>query len=127
MYVNIYIIPVPAKDKEEYAAKASVFADVAMDHGAVQLFENWETEVPDGKHTDYRQAVKAAPGEKIVVSWVVWPDRETGASAHKSMFEDPRLVEGGLFPIDGSRMILGGFSPLVTRYADTIAVPKGEV
>lgn len=114
MYVNTYVIPVPGDKKDDYLKLASRFADVAKDFGALEIFENWELEVPDGEHTDYRKAVKAGPDEKIVLSWVIWPDRETGARAHKGMFTDPRLADIGEVPFDGARMILGGFEPILS-------------
>ncbi|MCP5146454.1 MAG: DUF1428 domain-containing protein [Gammaproteobacteria bacterium] len=114
MYVNTYVIAVPEQNKDEYTRIAQQFAEVAKDFGALEIFENWEQEVPDGKITDYRKAVLAQPGEKIVLSWIIWPDRETGARAHKGMFEDPRMSEIGNLPFDGERMILGGFTPIVS-------------
>ena len=116
MYVNTYIIAVPENKKDDYVRIARVFADVAKDFGALEIFENWELEVPDGKHTDYRKAVDAQPGEKIVLSWVVWPDRDTGAVAHKGMIEDPRMAALGEMPFDGKRMILGGFEALLSYH-----------
>ena len=118
MYVNTYVMAVPEDKKEEYARKATLFAEVAKDFGAIEIFENWELEVPDGDTTDYRKAVLAKPGEKIVVSWTIWPDRETGAIAHKGIFKDPRMEDIGEFPIDGTRMILGGFKPLLSYHKD---------
>jgi len=114
MYVNTYILSVPEKKKDEYVRIANIFAEVAKDFGALEIFENWELEVPDGEHTDYRKAVKAEPGEKIVLSWIVWPDRKAGAKAHKNMFADQRMVEIGEMPFDSKRMILGGFEPILT-------------
>jgi uncharacterized protein YbaA (DUF1428 family) len=116
MYVNGYVLAVPDEKKDAYAAAARVFAEVARDFGAVEIFENWELEVPDGEHTDYRRAVKALPGEKIVLSWVVWPDRKTGALAHRGMWEDPRMKTIGEMPFDGKRMIMGGFEPLLVYH-----------
>lgn|SRR5690606_40165323 len=113
MYVNTYLLAVPEDKKDDYARIARVFAEVARDFGAIEVFENWELEVPDGEQTDYRKAVKALPGEKIVLSWVVWPDRAAGARAHKGMFDDPRMATVGEMPFDGKRMIMGGFEPLV--------------
>lgn len=114
MYVNTYVLSVPAEKKDDYVRLATVFADVAKDFGALEIFENWELEVPDGEHTDYRKAVKARPGEKIVVSWVIWPDRETGARAHKGMFVDQRMEAIGELPFDSKRIILGGFEPILS-------------
>ena len=114
MYVNGYVLSVPEENKDAYTAVAKIFAEVAKDFGAVEIFENWEREVPDGEHTDFRRAVKALPGEKIVFSWVVWPDRQTGAAAHKDMMTDPRMEKVGDMPFDGKRMIMGGFEPLLS-------------
>ena len=86
---------------------------MAKDFGAFEIFENWQLEVPDGEYTDYRKAVKAEPGEKIVLSWVIWPDRETGAIVHKGMIADPRMADFGELPFDGKRMILDGFEPIL--------------
>jgi uncharacterized protein YbaA (DUF1428 family) len=118
MYVNAYVLCVPEDRKDDYIRMASLVAEVAKDFGALEIFENWELEVPDGEYTDYRKAVKAEPGEKIVVSWVVWPDRATGARAHKGMFVDPRMADIGEMPVDGRRMILGGFEPVFTYRKD---------
>ena len=112
MYINTYVLAVPEDKKDEYVRKAGMFAEIAKDYGALEIFENWELEVPDGDSTSYRKAVKAEPGEKIVVAWTIWPDRETGAKAHKGMFEDARMAAIGSMPIDGQRMILGGFEPV---------------
>ena len=117
MYVNTYVLGVPEDRKDDYVRIAEICAEVAKDYGALEIFENWECEVPDGELTDYRRAVNAEPGEKIVLSWVIWPDRKTGAIAHKKMYEDPRMTELGAMPFDGRRMILGGFEPIVTYRA----------
>jgi len=116
MYVNTYIMGVPEEKKETYLALSKLFAEVAKDFGALEIFENWELEVPDGEQTDYRRAVKALPGEKIVMSWVVWPDRETGDIAHKGMWADPRMEDIGEMPFDGKRMIMGGFEPILSYH-----------
>ena len=117
MYVNTYVIAVPEDKKDEYVRIAKIYSEVAKDFGALEICENWELEVPDGEHTDYRRAVQAEQGEKIVMSWVIWPDRAAGARAHKGMMEDPRMANMGEMPFDGKRMILGGFEPIVFERA----------
>ena len=114
MYVNTYVLGVPEEKKDDYLRIAERYAEVAKEHGAIEIFENWELEIPDGDLTDYRKAVNAEPGERIVLSWVIWPDRQTGAVAHKKMFRDPRMAEMGDMPFDTRRMILGGFEPIVS-------------
>lgn len=118
MYVNIYLLAVPEDRKDDYVRIARQVAEIAKDFGALEIFENWELDVPDGKLTDYRKAVRAEPGEKIVLAWIVWPDRETGAKAHEGMFADPRMEAVGDMPFDGKRMILGGFEPILSYRKD---------
>ena len=113
MYVDTCVLAVPEESKEEYLRIAEVFAEVARDLGALEIFENWEVDVPDGELTDFRRAVHAEPGEKLVVSWIIWPDHETAARAHEGMFNDPRIAQVGDMPFDGKRMIMGSFEPIL--------------
>ena len=61
MYVNGYVLSVPEEKKEAYVREAKIFAEIVMDFGALEIFTNWELEVPDGDQTDFRKAVKAKP------------------------------------------------------------------
>ena len=115
MYINAYVLSVPEEKKDDYIKLANIFAEVAKDYGVLEITENWEEKIPDGEQTDFRKAVKAQPGEKVVVSWVVWPDKEKSDLAHKEMFSDPRMAEAGEMPFDGKRMIFGDFKPIL-RY-----------
>ena len=57
-------------------------------------------------------------GEKVVFSWMIWPDRETADASHDKMMADERMQNfSGEMPFDGKRMIVGGFDPLVVREA----------
>jgi uncharacterized protein YbaA (DUF1428 family) len=116
MYVNGYVLSVKEEKKEAYIEVAKIMAEVAKEFGALEIFENWELEVPDGKETDFRKAVKAKDGEKIVLSWVIWPDRKTCSIAHEGMMEDPRVKDIKDMPVDGKRMILGGFEPILAYH-----------
>jgi len=81
--------------------------------GAIEIAECWEADVSDGKLTDFRMAVKAEPGEKIVFSWVIWPDRASCDAAAQRMQEDHPSMPAEM-PFDGKRMIFGGFDPIYT-------------
>ena len=65
--------------------------------------------MPDGKVTSYKGAVKTTGDEKIVCSWVKWPDKKTRVAGWKKIMDDPQ--HGAYMPLDGKRMIYGGFSP----------------
>ena len=66
-------------------------------------------------------AVKAEDGERIVFSWVTWPDKATADASHDKMMADPRMEEnfgaadGSDMPFDGKRMIFGGFKVSVAE------------
>ena len=66
------------------------------------------------KLTDFRRAVDARPGEKIVFSWQVWPDKTTVEAAEARMRDDKRLEVTGEIPFDPKRLIYGCFLPIHT-------------
>ncbi|MBT2134318.1 DUF1428 family protein [Croceibacterium sp. LX-88] len=116
MYINGFLVPVPGDKKAEYQDVAERFWDIAKDYGAQEQVEAWEVDVKDGKWTDFRRAVDIQDGEKVVFSWMVWPDKATADASHEKMMADERMKAfGEAMPFDGKRMIFGGFDPLVVR------------
>ena len=89
-------------------------AGLVFYQGCMEIVESWEDNVHDGRHTDFRRAVAAKPGEKIVFSWQVWPDKATVDRAEARMREDKRLEVSGEIPFDARRLIYGGFEPIFT-------------
>ncbi len=114
-YVDGYLLPVPEGKKEAYRALAQKVSGKFRDFGAVRVVEAWGDDVPDGKVTDYRRAVKAEDGEGIVYSYVEWPDKETRDKGWERMMSDPDMQpdEGEAMPFDGQRMFWGGFRPII--------------
>jgi len=110
-YVSGFVIPVKDTDKEAYLTSARASGPLFKELGAVAVFENWGADVRDGKVTDFKMAVKLEPGETVVFSWIVWPDRAAADAAEKAMMEDPRFEALGM-PFDGKRMIVGGFETI---------------
>ena len=121
MYVNGFILAVPADKKEAYKDVAEKFWEIVKDYGANSQIECWEVDVPDGTTTDFRRAVKCEDGEKVVFSWVTWDDKETADASHDKMMADERMTtffgDGKDMPFDGKRMVYGGFEPLVWKEA----------
>ncbi len=110
-YVQGFLIPVPAAKREAYRKMAEDVWPLFRDYGALRVVECWDDDVPEGKHTDFRRAVKAGADEKVVFSFMEWPSREICDKAHEEMRKDERMQmpEGTEIPFDGKRMIFGGF------------------
>ena len=110
-YVDGFLVPVPRARKEDYRALAANMGRKFIEQGAARVMEAWADEVPDGKHTDYKGAVKAEAEEGIVFSWVEWPSREARDAAWKRFMESEQPPQD--MPFDGKRMIWGGFAPII--------------
>src|SRR5687768_9872942 len=103
-YVDGFIVPVAPGKKEEYRQMAAKAAPMFKEFGAIEIVECFEDDVPDGKVTDFRRAVAAEPGEKIVFSWIVWPSKEARDAGNARMREDSRMKEMTDMPFNPQRM-----------------------
>jgi len=112
-YIDGFVIPVPAGKKAKYQEVAAKAAPIFMEYGATRVVECWGDDVPDGKVTDFKGAVKAEPGETIVFSWIVWPSKEARDKGNAKVMADPRMMNEPDMPFDGKRMIMGGFDVLL--------------
>ena len=112
MYVCGLVIPVPGDKMDAYRQWAENGSRIFKAYGCLEIVEAWEDFVPAGKQTDFRRAVAAREGEKIVFTWQVWPDRASFQAAEAKMHEDAALDGPGEPPFDASRLILGCFEPL---------------
>jgi uncharacterized protein YbaA (DUF1428 family) len=110
-YIMGFVVPVPTANKDKYRAMAARAAPIFKEYGATHHVEAWGEDIPDGKLTDFKMAVKAKPDETVVFSWIVWPDKATCDAAEKKIMTDERMKDMEM-PFDGRRMIVGGFSSL---------------
>lgn len=114
MYIAGFVIPVPEDKLEAYRRWAEHGAALFREYGCIEIVESWEDYVPTGKHTDFRRAVEARVGEKIVFTWQVWPDKATLDEAEARMRDDKRFDVVGELPFDPKRLIIGCFKPVFT-------------
>jgi len=117
-YIDGFVIAVPTANKQKYIEHARLGDRVFTDLGATRVVECWGDDVPEGKATDFGKAVQAQADESVVFSWIEWPDKETRDAAMKTMmsdeFNDDRMdPKKNPAPFDGSRLIYGGFDPIV--------------
>lgn len=112
-YVDGIVVPVPEGKREAYRAMAAKTSALFKEHGALSVVETWGDDVPRGKTTDFYRALQADEGEKVVFSWIVWPDKATRDKAWEACMKDPRMQPEGEAPFDEKRMFWGGFEPIV--------------
>ena len=106
------LIAVPKANKAAYKEMADKHAAVLKEFGATRTVDAWADDVPDGKVTDYKGAVKAKGDEKVVYGWIEWPSKEVRDEGWKKVMADSRMHENKA-PFDGQRMIYGGFAPIL--------------
>jgi len=132
-YFEGFVVPVPEANKEAYRKSAADAAPIFQEFGVTRHFEAWDSDVPEGKTTDFHMAVAAKPDEKVVFSWFEYPDKAARDAANEKMRSDERMKElGANMPFDGKRMIMGGFDAIVEEgsgqggYTDGFVVPVPE-
>ena len=117
-YIDGFVIACPEDKKQAFIDHARNADAMFIEMGATRVVECWGDDVPEGKTTDFRMAVKAEPGEVVLFSWIEWPDKPTRDAAMAKMMDpdnqDPRMDPAvNPMPFDGKRMIFGGFVPVV--------------
>ncbi|HWH18157.1 MAG TPA: DUF1428 domain-containing protein, partial [Allosphingosinicella sp.] len=91
------------------------------EYGALRIVETWGDDIPDGKLTDFRRAVKAEEGENVVFSWIEWSDRAARDEAWPKIMADPDMhPDHGNMPFDGKRMFWGGFDMLLDTAGERV-------
>src|SRR5882672_5545158 len=106
-YIDGFVAAVPRANKDAFRKHAAGAASMFKEYGATRQVESWGDDVPDGKVTDFKGAVKATPDEVVVFSWLEYPDKATRDRANQKMMSDPKMKDfGAQLPFDGKRVIV---------------------
>jgi uncharacterized protein YbaA (DUF1428 family) len=121
-YIDGFVIACPKANKHRFIERAKLGDSVFVDLAATPVVECWGDDVPVGKTTGFRMAVKATEDEAVLFSRIEWPDKATRDAAMAKLTEmmkdpskaDPRMDPArNPMPFDGKRLIFGGFMPIV--------------
>ena len=119
-YIDGFVLPIPRIYLGEYKKVAEKVAEIWKEHGAIAYFEFVGDDLSVEGTKSFIATVDAKEDEEIVFGWVVFPSKEIRDLANKKVPIDPRMTEL-VAPLtdpkklifDGSRMVYGGFQPLV--------------
>ena len=112
-YFDGFVVPVPEGKLDAYRELAQKMAGVFREHGALRDVEAIDDDVSRGEVTDFYRAVKAEDGERIVFSFLEWPDKATRDEAWKKLMADESMKPDAEMPFVGQRMFWGGFEPIL--------------
>jgi uncharacterized protein YbaA (DUF1428 family) len=113
-YMDGFVLAVPETNRDAYRVMAERAAKVFVEYGANRVVEAWGDDVPDGKVTDFRRAVRAEETERVVFSWIEWPSKPLRDEAWQKVAKDERMQpDKSNLPFDAQRMFWGGFEPLI--------------
>ncbi|MEO6012356.1 MAG: DUF1428 family protein [Devosia sp.] len=113
-YVDAFVVSVPKDKVESYRSMLSESAVLWKEFGALSYVESVADDVPYGELTSFPRAVQAKDDELVVLSWVTWPSREARDAGNKKVMSDPRMTAlMEKLPVDGNRMIFGGFETMI--------------
>ena len=108
-YVDIYLLPVPEANLDAYQRQATVFGQVAIEHGALSYREF------RGDDLDQTFSAERGDGELLTAAIAEFTSRKHRDEVMAKVMEDPRI--GGTLKgeqlADMTRMRYGGFDRIV--------------
>ena len=119
-YIDAFVLPIAKKDLQKYKEVAQKIAAIWKEYGATAYFEYQNDEENIEGTASFSQALKSTKNETVIFGWTVFPSKEIRDYANKKVPTDPRmkelvspLLQGNKPIFDGSKMLYGGFKPLV--------------
>jgi uncharacterized protein YbaA (DUF1428 family) len=115
VYVDGFVLPVPADRIDEYRKIARKAGKVWREHGALDYCECVADDVKPGKRTSFPQSVKLKKNEVVVFAWITYKSRRDRDRINAKVMADPRItsMDPKSMPVDGKRMFWGGFKSIV--------------
>ncbi len=119
-YIDGFVFPVPQIHLDEYKGVAEKVADIWKEYGALAYFEYVGEDLKLEGTRSFIEVVDLQEDEVIVFGWVLFPSKETRDLANQQVPNDSRMIElvtpltnANRLIFDATRMVYGGFQPLV--------------
>ena len=119
-YIDGFVLPIPRIYIDEYKKATEKVAEIWKEYGAIAYFEYVGDDLSLEGTKSFIETLDAKEDEEIVFGWVIFPSKETRELANKQVPADPRmtvlvtpLTNPKRLIFDASRMVYGGFQPLV--------------
>jgi uncharacterized protein YbaA (DUF1428 family) len=119
-YIDGFVLPVPRIHLNEYKSVAEKVAKIWKEYGALAYFEYVGEDLKLEGTRSFIEVVDLKEDEVIVFGWVLFPSKETRDLANKQVPKDLRMIklvtpltESTKLIFDASRMVYGGFQPIV--------------
>ena len=119
-YIDGFVFPIPKQFIEDYKVIAQQVAEIWKEHGALAYFEYIGDELTLEGVKSFIETLQTKDDEVVIFGWVVFPSKGVRDLANKNVPEDPRmadlvapLINQKKLIFDASRMVYGGFKPLL--------------
>ncbi|WP_420399779.1 DUF1428 domain-containing protein [Flagellimonas sp.] len=119
-YIDGFVFPIAKIHLAEYQKVAEKVAQIWKEYGAIAYFEFVGDDMNLEGTRSFMEAVATKEDEEVVLGWVVFPSKAVRDLANTKVPLDPRmaelvtpLVNPEKLIFDASRMVYGGFKPLV--------------
>ena len=120
-YIDGFVFPIHRNHLEEYREVAQRVSAIWKEYGATAYYEYVGDDLSFEGVRSFTDAITVQQDEVVIFGWVVFPSKEVRDQANKLVPKDPRmnkLVKTIMDPrrlvFDASRMVYGGFKPLVS-------------
>ncbi|MDW3195239.1 MAG: DUF1428 domain-containing protein [Cytophagales bacterium] len=119
-YIDGFVFPIPCVHLEAYRSVAGQVAEIWKEHGALEYFEYVGADLHLEGTRSFIDAVESKEDEVVIFGWVLFPSEEVRVQANQQVPKDPRMAEliaplmnPSTLIFDASRMVYGGFQPLI--------------
>ncbi len=115
-YIDGFVLPIPRKHLDAYKRLAKSVADVWADYGALDYREYVGDDMMLQGTRSFTDCVDASASDIVIFGWVKFESREARDIANAKVPNDPRMADIIALSnsgFDASKMIYGGFRPLV--------------